>query len=328
MLKKYFYIFSFIPLLAISQTTTVSSNNNVVGLEHNMLFNAHTRFKVSQSGPTVALPMLFDGSFSPFYTNQGVSDSNPLVITIEDLPAYHTQIGAWIGWSTRYYYATKFKIEGYDQYNNHNAWVTFADYSSSNYNSNVFIEKVPQSGTYTKLRFTFYASDQPTHFLGISELFFLHPEGVKPYEGLMGNLNSGNQAIWEKQGNQATYALGNVGIGISNPQNKLDVNGTVHAKEIKVDMSGWADFVFHKDYHLPTLDEVEKYINEKGHLPNIPSTKEVTENGLSLGENHKLLLQKIEELTLYQIQLNKEVRNLRQENRLLKETMKKNKHRP
>ena len=98
---------------------------------------------------------------------------------------------------------------------------------------------------------------------------------------------------------------GNVGIGISNPQNRLDVNGTVHAKEVKVDMSGWADFVFHKDYHLPTLDEVEKHINEKGHLPNIPSTKEVTENGLSLGENQKLLLQKIEELTLYSIEQNK-----------------------
>ncbi|WP_228452232.1 hypothetical protein [Chryseobacterium sp. c4a] len=121
---------------------------------------------------------------------------------------------------------------------------------------------------------------------------------------------------------------GNVGIGISNPQNKLDVNGTIHAKEVKVDMSGWADFVFQKDYQLPTLDEVEKYINEKGHLPNIPNAKEVTENGLSLGENQKRLLQKIEELTLYQIQLNKEVRNLRQENRLLKETMRKNKHRP
>jgi len=98
---------------------------------------------------------------------------------------------------------------------------------------------------------------------------------------------------------------GNVGIGTANPQNKLDVNGTVHAKEVKVDMAGWADFVFEKEYQLPTLDQVEQHIHEKGHLPNIPNTKEVTENGLSLGESQKLLLQKIEELTLYSIEQNK-----------------------
>ena len=98
---------------------------------------------------------------------------------------------------------------------------------------------------------------------------------------------------------------GNIGIGTTNPQNKLDVNGTVHAKEVKVDMAGRADFVFEKEYQLPTLDEVEQHIHEKGHLPNIPNTKEVTENGLSLGESQKLLLQKIEELTLYSIEQNK-----------------------
>ncbi|WP_236709574.1 hypothetical protein [Elizabethkingia ursingii] len=103
---------------------------------------------------------------------------------------------------------------------------------------------------------------------------------------------------------------GNVGIGITNPLNKLDVNGTVHAKEVKVDMAGWADFVFKKEYQLPTLDEVEQHIHEKGHLPNIPNTKEVTENGLSLGESQKLLLQKIEELTLYVIEQNKRIQQL------------------
>ncbi|WP_160138281.1 hypothetical protein [Chryseobacterium sp. c4a] len=105
----------------------------------------------------------------------------------------------------------------------------------------------------------------------------------------------GNNIILNKNG-------GNVGIGMSNPQNKLDVNGTIHAKEVKIDMSGWADFVFQKDYPLPSLEEIEKHINEKGHLANIPTTKEIMENGLLLGENQKLLLQKIEELTLYTIE--------------------------
>lgn len=98
---------------------------------------------------------------------------------------------------------------------------------------------------------------------------------------------------------------GNIGIGVNNPQDKLDVNGTIHAKEVKIDLNGWADFVFKPSFDLPTLEEVEKHIQEKGHLPNVPSEKEVLENGVNLGDNQKLLLQKIEELTLYSIEQNK-----------------------
>ncbi|MEN2403087.1 hypothetical protein GKZ90_0025090 [Flavobacterium sp. MC2016-06] len=96
---------------------------------------------------------------------------------------------------------------------------------------------------------------------------------------------------------------GNVGIGISNPDTKLAVNGTIHSKEVKVDMNGWSDFVFKKEYDLPTLEEVEKHINEKGHLENIPSEEEVLKNGINLGEMDAKLLQKIEELTLYMIEM-------------------------
>ncbi|MHC0446378.1 hypothetical protein ACWA1F_13290 [Flavobacterium sp. 3-218] len=98
---------------------------------------------------------------------------------------------------------------------------------------------------------------------------------------------------------------GNVGIGSSNPSNKLDVNGTIHSKEVKVDMTGWSDFVFKKEYNLPTLKEVEKHITENGHLENIPSEKEVLKNGINLGEMNAKLLQKIEEMTLYIIEQNK-----------------------
>ena len=100
---------------------------------------------------------------------------------------------------------------------------------------------------------------------------------------------------------------GYVGIGTDNPQNKLDVNGTIRATEVKVE-AGWSDFVFDKDYKLPTLQEVENHINEHKHLPDIPSEAEVKENGVSLGEMQAKLLQKIEELTLYTIELNKTVK--------------------
>ncbi len=84
----------------------------------------------------------------------------------------------------------------------------------------------------------------------------------------------------------------------STPTN-LAVNGNIHTKEVKVDFTGWADYAFKNDYQLPILAEVETHIKEKGHLINIPSAAEVEANGIQLGEMNKLLLEKIEELTLY-----------------------------
>ena len=107
---------------------------------------------------------------------------------------------------------------------------------------------------------------------------------------------------------------GYVGIGTSNPDAKLAVNGNIHTKEVKVDLVGWPDFVFEKEYHLPTLKEVESYIKEKGHLQNIPSAEEVEANGVKLGEMNSKLLQKIEELMLYTIQQQKEIESLKEQN--------------
>ncbi|MGS2765211.1 hypothetical protein [Sinomicrobium sp. M5D2P9] len=98
---------------------------------------------------------------------------------------------------------------------------------------------------------------------------------------------------------------GNVGIGTITPDARLAVNGIIHGKEVKVDLNGWSDFVFEENYVLPTLEEVEQHIKEKGHLKDIPSTKEVEKNGIFLGEMDAKLLQKIEELTLYAIQQQK-----------------------
>ncbi|MGY3214783.1 hypothetical protein [Mucilaginibacter sp. HD30] len=96
---------------------------------------------------------------------------------------------------------------------------------------------------------------------------------------------------------------GNVGIGTTNTNGyKLAVNGGIHSRSVKVDLTGWPDFVFLKDYKLPTLTEVKTYIDKNQHLPDIPSADEVHANGLDLGEMNRLLLKKVEELTLYLIE--------------------------
>jgi len=100
---------------------------------------------------------------------------------------------------------------------------------------------------------------------------------------------------------------GNIGIGTSKPLSLLSVNGTITAKEIEVTLNGFPDFVFDNDYNLMPLKEVDLFITKFKHLPNIPDEKTVVENGLNLGEMDALLLQKVEELTLYIIELNKKI---------------------
>jgi hypothetical protein len=153
-------------------------------LEHNLLFNAHKRFKVTQSGPaTFNFSILFDGRMGPNYPAGTPTPDNPHVILIENLPSAHIQAGAWVGWTTRYWPATRFKIEGYNVYRTEN-WVTLADYENHDYQESDFTTRT-HSGVYTKLRFTFYRASGTYGRIGVSELFFIHPEAVRPYEGLL-----------------------------------------------------------------------------------------------------------------------------------------------
>ncbi len=114
---------------------------------------------------------------------------------------------------------------------------------------------------------------------------------------------------------------GNVGIGTTNPQHKLSVNGAIKAKEIIVETTGWADFVFADGYRLASLSEVELHIAEKKHLPGVPSATEVAEKGVNIVEVQAALLAKVEELTLHLIAQEKSLRDLRVENEALKSRM-------
>lgn len=101
--------------------------------------------------------------------------------------------------------------------------------------------------------------------------------------------------------------LGNVGIGTYNPQSLLAVNGTVTAKGVSVTLNGWSDYVFEPEYKLRPLQDVENYIRLHHHLPDVPSAKDVENEGLDLGSIAKQQMQKIEELTLYVIEADKRV---------------------
>lgn len=104
--------------------------------------------------------------------------------------------------------------------------------------------------------------------------------------------------------NSALTGSGNVGIGTLNPLSKLSVNGNIRANEVKIvaDISV-PDYVFDPSYDLRSLQDVKDFINENKHLPEIPSESAIKENGIDLGDMNMKLLKKIEELTLYQIEL-------------------------
>lgn len=91
-------------------------------------------------------------------------------------------------------------------------------------------------------------------------------------------------------------------------------NGKIFAKEVEVKANVWADYVFADNYSLAPLSEVEEFILKNRHLPNFPSAKEVMEKGIDVAKMDAKLLEKIEELTLYTISLEKQVKKLQQEN--------------
>lgn len=125
----------------------------------------------------------------------------------------------------------------------------------------------------------------------------------------------GSSFQWQRYGANLYYMDGKVGIATDSPKELLSVNGNIQAKEIKVTTTAtdWPDYVFADEYQLPSLKETAEFIKENKHLPGVPKAKEIEENGLSLGEMNKILMQKVEELTLHLIDKDNEISIIKDE---------------
>jgi hypothetical protein len=134
---------------------------------------------------------------------------------------------------------------------------------------------------------------------------------------------SGKYPFIVKANGMVSIGFGRPKVGGQAANAMLSVDGLILAKEIKVAIANthWADYVFAKDYKLKPLKEVEKYVMQYKHLPEVPSENEVKEEGVNVVEMNATLLKKVEELTLYLIEQNKRLDKLEKENMVIKQQL-------
>ncbi|NMN37161.1 hypothetical protein [Pedobacter sp. SG918] len=153
--------------------------------------------------------------------------------------------------------------------------------------------------------------------------------GIYLYEDGSGGFGQASGLAFKVSVNDASPATamlikanGNIGIGTDTPREKFSVNGNIRAREIKVEATNWPDYVFEEGYDIGTLEGLEGYIKANKHLPDMPNAKAVEANGIAVSEMLKLQQQKIEELTLQLIEVNKKVVILQQQNQVNKKKIK------
>lgn len=134
----------------------------------------------------------------------------------------------------------------------------------------------------------------------------IQPIGGSGHQGLIFNIPTQHLDDYTAFGSGGVLWMWFLNDKTAKIDGKLLVNGKIFAKEVEVSTTFWSDFVFKPDYKLMPLNELEGFIKENNHLPNIPTEAEVKRDGINVAEMNAKLLQKVEELTLYVIELKKE----------------------
>ncbi len=130
---------------------------------------------------------------------------------------------------------------------------------------------------------------------------------VVPYKnGFLGSVTMPGSGIWNSSGN--------VGIGTIHPDQALTVKGQVHSTSVLIESTVPADYVFNNDYYLRPLADVKTYVDKNHHLPEVPSAAEFKKDGMNVGDMNMTLLKKVEELTLYLIEKDLQIKALQQRN--------------
>jgi hypothetical protein len=161
-------------------------------------------------------------------------------------------------------------------------------------------------GASAALKIYLYRGGGQTYGFGLNTV-----AGVEYHAGVLGGGSAYHAFYTDTTEKVRITNAGYVGIGTTMPNYPLSVNGVIQAKEIIVN-TGWSDYVFDASYRLAPLTEVAAYVDANHHLPGIPSSSEVAEKGIGVGEIESKLLAKIEELTLHMIEADRENRALRE----------------
>lgn len=182
---------------------------------------------------------------------------------------------------------------------------------------NSYASKTQLSGSLAALGNTKYSNDVGTYSNGAGAIMFFANSGLMAFYVSEQSTGKGTNVDWG-MADMYIERGGNVGIGILDPTNKLEVNGTMRSKELILENDNWPDYVFTDGYELKSLEEVSAYIKANGHLPNIPSAEEVASNGVKMMEMSASLLEKVEELTLYTISQEEKIKELTAQNQQMK----------
>ncbi|WP_417887104.1 hypothetical protein [Zunongwangia sp.] len=322
--RSYFLIFLFLPLLALSQNIFPSSGNVGIGTA-NPIANLH----IDGSGKTVIFGDPKSANYPALKFFTGHSDGYNYIqsggntegnIRITKFNTTNQNIDNFQVYASNTFFSGNLGIGQLSPKAKFHLKSNVVQNSSvDRYDANMIIEATSNTRNISEgavLGFVVPASQNGTNpwqqgriVVSPDNTLNNNAEGKMYLQTRYYNGNS----TWKWRDNLVLKPNGNVGIGTLEPDSRLTVNGNIHTQEVKVDLNGVVapDYVFDSNYRLLTLQQVQEFIDKHGHLPNVPSAKEMNKEGLHLKEMNLKLLEKVEELTLYTIEQHKEIMRLK-----------------